>query len=197
MAGLAHNQHPLRDVEEFLGWVHGQEGRFEFVDGRVVAMAGASRTHNDLQVRLIVALARQLDGTPCRVNGSDLLIRTDPAANRRGRFADASVECEPPSHDRLIDRPAVIFQILSPETELTDRATKLREYQAMPSLRHYVLIAQDITLVEVYTRHQGDTWLYNKLESPEAVLVLTAVGVELPLRELYRDILGADAVALA
>ena len=193
MANTAQELSPLRDIEDFLDWVHGQEGRYEFVDGRIVAMAAATCAHNDLQIRLIVTLARQLERTPCRVNGSDLLIRTAPASSRRGRFADASIECDPPTHRRLSDHPAVVFEILSPDTELTDRTVKLREYQAMPSLQHYVLVAQDAPRVEVYSRKDGDAWLYRKLEGDIAVLRLESPGVALPLVELYGGILDEPA----
>jgi Uma2 family endonuclease len=180
---------PLRDVDDFLDWVQRQDGRFEFVDGRVVAMAGGTRAHSTLQTRLIVMLDARLQGGPCRVHGSDLLIRTDPGSNRRGRFADAVVECVPPTDDRMIEQPAMIFEILSAETELVDRTVKLREYQGLPSLQHYVLVAQDLALVEAYTRHSGGTWLYTKLEGQDTALRLTPPGIELPLRELYRDVL--------
>jgi Uma2 family endonuclease len=156
-------------------------------------MAGGTRAHSALQIRLAVMLDARLRDGPCRVHGSDLLIRTDPSSNRRGRFADAVVECVPPAHDRLIDQPAIIFEVLSSETELTDRTVKLREYQSLPSLQHYVLVAQSMKLVEVYSRHESGGWLYHKLESEAAVLRLIPPGIALPLAELYRGILD-DAV---
>jgi Uma2 family endonuclease len=185
MSGAAFGLPPLRDVHDFLDWVHRQDGRYEFVDGRVVAMAGGTRAHNDVQVRLIIALGRRLEGGPCRVNGPDLLVRTDPVSDRRGRFPDASVECEPPTHGRLSDRPVAVFEVLSPETELADRGVKMREYLALASLRHYVMLAQDAPLVEVYSRHGAGGWLRRELEGPDAALALDPPGVEIPLRELY------------
>jgi Uma2 family endonuclease len=174
-------------VGDFLDWVQVQDGRYEFVDGRIQAMAGGSRAHNDLQIRLIVALAARLEGGPCRVNGPDLLIRTDPVSDRRGRFPDASVECGPPSSERFSDRPCIVVEILSPETELLDRTVKMREYQSLPSLLHYVLAAQDAARVEVYSRQVGGVWLYWVLSGPDAILDLSPPGLQIPLKELYRE----------
>lgn len=75
-----------------MAWLAGRTGRYEFLDGRIVAMASGSELHNDTQVNLLAALKRKLRGGPCKPNGPDLLVRTD-AAGRRGRFPDASVTC--------------------------------------------------------------------------------------------------------
>lgn len=176
----------IRDIYDFRAWLHGQEGRFELVDGRIVAMAGASRAHNDIQINLILALGPQLRGGPCRVNGPDLLVRTE-ASGRRGRLPDASITCEPEPDPYLVTRPVVLFEILSPDTEARDRGEKWLEYQALPSLQHYVLIAQSHIRVERYRRVENG-WHYRELCGPEAVLHLDPPGVRLRLADLYESV---------
>jgi Uma2 family endonuclease len=65
-----------------------------------------------------------------------------------------------------------------------DRTDKRREYQRLPSLRHYVLIAQDALWIEAYTRSRRG-WRFEKIEGVDAQLVLEAFGIELPLAEIY------------
>jgi Uma2 family endonuclease len=174
---------PIEDLHAFRRWVHGQEGRHEFVDGRIVAMAGGSRGHNDIQVNLMGELRSRLRGGPCRANGPDLLVRT--AANgRRGRFPDASVTCGPEEDPYLVTAPTALFEILSPESEARDRGEKWQEYQSLRSLRHYVLIAQDRLRVEHFRRIENG-WHYQELSGPDAVLGLDPPGIALALRELY------------
>jgi Uma2 family endonuclease len=174
---------PLRDLHEFRAWVHGQEGRYEFVDGRITAMAGASRNHNDIQVNLIGEVRGRLRHGPCRVNGPDLLVKT--AANgQRGRFPDASVTCEREDDPYLVTKPVVLFEILSPDSETRDRGEKWQEYQTLPSLQHYVLIAQEEMRVEHYRRIETG-WHYQDIRGGEASLHLDPPGVELRLAELY------------
>ena len=179
--GTALDAPALRGIDDFLAWVQGQDGRYEFIEGRVVAMAGGSEAHNDVQVNLLSLLKTRLRGTGCKPNGPDLLVVTAP--NRRGRFPDASVSCGREDEGR-ITRPVVLFEILSPESEARDRGEKLLEYRTIPSLCHYVLIAQDAARVEVYGR-EGAVWTHAVIEGLDAVLPLPAIGVEVPVRGLY------------
>ncbi|MDX1542102.1 MAG: Uma2 family endonuclease, partial [Geminicoccaceae bacterium] len=126
----------LRNVDAFLTWVESQPERYEFVRGRLVLMAGGSERHNDIQVNLLSALRNRLRGTPCKPNGSDLLVRID---DRTGRFPNASVSCGREGGHAL-SAPVAVFEILSPITELSDRTEKWRDYQRLQSLHHYVLI---------------------------------------------------------
>jgi Uma2 family endonuclease len=180
MSEAATPQPVLADVDDFLAWVQGQRERYEFVGGRLVMMAGGTEDHNDIQVNLLAALKRRLRGGPCKPNGSDLLVRID---ERTGRFPDASVTCGREGGN-YVTAPVAIFEILSPATELLDRTDKRRDYQRLSSLRHYVLIAQDAPRIEAYTRRKRG-WRFEEIEGLDALLVLEAFAIDLPLAEVY------------
>jgi Uma2 family endonuclease len=180
MSEAATPQPMLADVDDFLAWVQGQRERYEFVGGRLVMMAGGSEDHNDIQVNLLAALKRRLSGGACKPNGSDLLVRID---ERTGRFPDASVTCGREGGN-YVTAPVAIFEILSPATELLDRTDKRRDYQRLSSLRHYVLIAQDAPRIEAYTRSKRG-WRFEEIEGVDALLVLEAFAIDLPLAEVY------------
>jgi Uma2 family endonuclease len=190
LAQLAEQAPSIVDLDDFLAWLPAQHGRYEFVDGRIVAMAGGSERHNDIQVNILLAIGTRLRGGPCKVNGPDLLVRTD-RPGRRGRFPDASITCGR-EDGGYITRPVVIFEVLSEETELVDRRDKRREYQSIPSLAHYVLVTQDVPRIEVYSRKDG-RWLFAEIEGLEATLPLDPPGIELPLAEIYAGLDFADA----
>lgn len=173
-------QPTLVDVDDFLAWVQDQRERYEFVRGRLVMMAGGSEDHNDIQINLLTALKRRLQGGPCKPNGSDLLVRID---DRTGRFPDASVTCGREGK-HYVTAPVAIFEILSPATELADRADKRRDYQRLGSLRHYVLVAQDVPRVELYSR-TSDGWRFEEIEGQSAVIPLDALEATVPLAEIY------------
>jgi Uma2 family endonuclease len=191
---VAPAQPVLRTVDDFLAWVERQHERYELARGQLVLMAGGSAAHNDIQVNLLTALRARLRGGPCRPNGPDLLLRID---DRTGRFPDASVTCGERGPNYLT-RPVVLFEILSESSEARDRGEKRREYQRLPSLAHYVLIDQAVARVEVYTRSEG-RWLFQEIEGLDATLPLDAIGVTLPLAELYDGVdlpaPGAEAAA--
>lgn len=185
MGAAAFEFQPIENVEDFWRWLQHHEGRYELVDGRIVAMAGGTVTHSNIQTNLILAIGNRLRGGPCRVNGSDILVRTKETG-RRGRFPDVNITCERET-GVLITRPLVLFEILSPDTEITDRSEKLREYQAMPSVMHYVLVAQDAMRVEIYSRDAAG-WRYAELEGDTAGLALDPPGVAVPLAEIYEGV---------
>jgi Uma2 family endonuclease len=170
----------LADVDDFLAWVQGQPERYEFAGGRLVMMAGGSEDHNDIQINLLTSLKRRLRGGPCKPNGSDLLVRID---DRTGRFPDASITCGREGR-HYITAPVAIFEILSPTTELLDRTEKRRDYQRLPSLRHYVLISQDAPRVEIYSRTTRG-WRFEEIEGMDAALPLETLRLTLPMAEIY------------
>lgn len=160
------------------------ETKAEYVDGQVLAMAGASERHNRLLSNLIMQVGPQLRGGECRIYPSDLRIKV---ANRYF-YPDASIVCgKAVFSDDLNDvvlNPTVLFEILSPSSAAYDRGVKFLSYQGIESLREYVLISQDDEIVEVYRRHRESSWLYSRVESE---IQLDSVGANLRLSELYED----------
>ena len=86
--------------------------------------------------------------------------------------------------DTLLN-PTVIVEILSPPTEGYDRGRKFRHCQTIPSLREYVLIAQDAPLVEHFARQDGGRWLYSAASDPDEHIHLPAIGCTLDLANIY------------
>nr|WP_326528495.1 Uma2 family endonuclease [Rhodoferax sp.] len=55
------------DAPAYLAWEAGQPEKHEYLDGEVLAMAGASTTHVTVAGNLFVALRTRLRGMPCSV----------------------------------------------------------------------------------------------------------------------------------
>jgi Uma2 family endonuclease len=77
------------------------------------------------------------------------------------------------------------FEILSPSTEQRDLRWKRIAYAGLPSLTHYVVIVQDAIDVVVFARDTG--FAERRYRSPHETIELPALGVSLPLSEIYRD----------
>jgi Uma2 family endonuclease len=82
----------------------------------------------------------------------------------------------------------LIVEVLSDSTERRDREKKLSLYKRIETLREYVIISQKDVLVEQYVR-QGDLWPRSEVTNLEGSIVLASVGLEIPLRRLYRKAL--------
>lgn len=169
--------------EAFLAWEERQELRHEFDGVRVVAMTGGTRAHAAIQSNLNISVGARLRGTSCRFFGGDLKVRTA----RGYRYPDGFVSCTPGTNaSTIVEDPVVLFEILSPSTAGIDSVTKNQEYAAIPSVRRYVLLAQDRIGTTVFER-AGDDWIGHVIAG-DAVLHLPEIGIELPLPELYEGL---------
>lgn len=62
-------------VEEYLAFEEKSEGRHEYFAGYIVAMAGASRQHEEISLTLAAALHAHLRGTLCRPYKGDVKLK--------------------------------------------------------------------------------------------------------------------------
>lgn len=142
-------------VAEFLDWEDRQPLRYEFDGAQTIAMTGGTRAHAAIQRNLAVALATRLRGRPCQFFGNDLKI----AVAGRIRYPDGFVTRTPgPPGEKLAREPVVIFEVLSESTAGVDMVVKNREYAATPSIRRYVVLAQDVMGATMFERIGEDWW---------------------------------------
>jgi Uma2 family endonuclease len=169
-------------LEEFLAWEERQELRHEFDGIEPVAMPGGTANHELIGARLRTLLLLRLDGKPCRAWGPTMKI----AVNERIRYPDAFVNCTPvPGKTTIVPDPVVVFEVLGPGTSYSDRIVKLREYQATPSIRRYVILEQDSVAATVYVR-RGEEWVAT-VHTANDCLRMPEIGVELSLAAIYAD----------
>jgi Uma2 family endonuclease len=173
----------------FLDWASAQDGRYEFDGLAPVAMTGGTNSHNRLQRRVMRLLEDRLSGTPCEPFGPDLGVET---VGETIRYPDAFVACSPvDGPKRIASGVTVVFEVLSRGSSRTDRIVKVREYQAVASIRRYVIIEQDSIGATVFERPDDGAWQVAVLTG-EDVLAMPEIGVSFSLTELYA---GIDLVA--
>jgi Uma2 family endonuclease len=181
---------PVFTFEEYLAKNERSSEKLEYLHGTVFAMAGGSQFHNAIGVNCIVALSNRLLGGECRVMSSDQMVSTP--AQEAAFYPDLMVICG----ERLLPRseaitsPVVVVEVLSPSTRAFDLSEKLKQYKRIASLRHIVFVESTKIEVLSYSREAGEVWpgspdLCQDLESS---LALSALGVDLPLREIYLDV---------
>lgn len=175
--------------DEYLALERHAEFKSEYLDGRIVAMTGATAAHNTITGNVHGELRARLRGTACRQFMGDM--RVQIGGGRRYAYPDVVVVCgEPRFLDGALDtllNPALIVEVLSPSTEAYDRGEKFLHYRTIESLREYVLVAQDRVLVERFVR-AGEFWTLSTLSDLDAALELTSVDCSIPLREIYYNV---------
>ena len=174
--------------EEYLATERRADRKSEYLDGRVLAMTGATERHNLIVANLIIALGSQLRGSGCRVYPSDLKVR---AGATRYFYPDVSIICGapefPPDGTDVILNPRVLIEVMSESTTAFDRGAKFLAYQQLPSLRDYLLVSQDQPLIEHFRRQDGDAWLYTRVDDTANLL---SVQARLRLGEVYAEVEG-------
>jgi len=163
--------------------------KHEYIDGYVYAMAGASKNHERIAGNIFGELRALLRNTPCEPFASDLKVKTAHAFF----YPDVMVVCEDSSrNDYYAETPVLIVEVLSQSTRRMDETLKRTAYQAMPSVREYVLIEQDFVDVEVCRRSEG--WVSQHYFLGDTV-VFESVGLALPVEEIYYRVENDDMKA--
>jgi len=183
-------QYPRMTRDEFLDWAAAREQRYEFDGFQPVAMTGGTVGHSQIAQNMYYALRRRLEGTRCRSLGPDAGVATIGDAVR---YPDALVTCtKGPDKDRIVPGVVVVFEVLSPSSERTDRIEKLREYNAVSSILRYVILEFTSVGLTVYARSKGDDpWIATPLIAGD-VLRMPEIGIEIPVDEFYE---GTDLLA--
>ena len=166
------------------------ETRHEFVDGLMFAMAGATEAHNLIALNIATTLRAAARATACRVFQSDMKYRT---AENTGYYPDVILTCDERDLGELVKRfPCLLVEVLSKSTSEVDHTEKWLNYQRIPSLNMYVMIAQDRRFLEVYTRQTDGSWRYETLEDA-GTLKFVCVNASMTLDDVYEDVIFADA----
>jgi len=191
---MATQPRTLLSPHEYLARERDAEHKSEYVDGEVVAMAGASYVHNLITANVVGALWGRLRGTPCAVVPSDLKVK----ASAKLYYPDVTVVCGEPlfldDKQDVVLNPTLIVEVLSEATKNFDRGEKFMRYRLLESLQDYILVAQDETHVEHFRRDR-ELWVLAETRDSADRLVIASIGCELPLTEVYDRVAQARARA--
>ena len=176
-------------VDEFYAFTDTRpdEEKWELIGGEPILNAAPSPMHQWIVRNVILALGLQerelnapwvvLPGLGIRVSDTD---RPEP---------DVVVT---PADQRLLDprerdtnNVIVAFEVLSPSTKGRDLPWKRTAYTGLPSLTHYVAIAQDAVDVVVFARDKN--FLEQRIRSLKEGIEMRSLGIFLPVAEIYRD----------
>ena len=173
--------------EEYLHREKNAEFRSEYFRGEIFAMAGASANHNLIVLNAGASLREQLKKKPCRVYPSDLKLRVE--ATGLYTYPDLSVVCGEPQLESnggdVLLNPVVLVEVLSDSTEAYDRGKKFEHYRTIPSLKHYVLVAQDRHSIDCFSRTPNGSWLLTSCQSLNENVELEAIDCQLAAAEVY------------
>jgi Uma2 family endonuclease len=175
-------------VEEYLEFERTSEEKYEYFDGHIYLMAGASRKHLLISGNTYANLHAQLRKGPCEIYQSDMRVKAD----RLYTYPDITVVCDTPQFageaPGTLTNPILVVEVLSPSTESYDRHKKLQHYRALESLQEYVLIEQESHHIEHYVRKSDGQWILTDTIGLDASFELPSINCTLALADVYEKV---------
>lgn len=175
---------------EYVALERASARKHEFVDGLIVAMAGARPPHNIICANVTAALVSLALGRECVTMTSDQ--RVPVPATRLYAYPDVSVTCgerrydgeDPPS----LLNPTVLVEVTSDSTEDFDRGTKFLHYQSISELRDFVIISHREHRVDHFQRQGDGEWHLSTHKADDARVELEALGGAVTLSQTYAGV---------
>lgn len=171
---------------DFLAYAEAHDGKFEFVDGLIIAHAKPTKRHQRLAIALGNLLAGHVQPRGCDVLPDTTLAPSDASDDERA--PDLMVTCDKDdlSDDevRKVRRPSLVIEILSERTAADDLGTKLLEYQAIASIREYLVIDSRKRWAVLYIRDSQELFVAPR-DYIGGSIALASLDYTLELEALY------------
>ncbi len=157
-------------------------GRYERVDGRIVAMAPERGAHLRVKGAVYKALDRAvaMAGVDCQALPDGATVETGDSDYE----PDALVNCGEPMADNAIaaPNPVIIVEVLSPGTASTDTGGKLADYFRVPSVAHYLIVHP---IRRIVTHHRRTSSSIDTLVVVNGPITMEPPGIVITVEELY------------
>ncbi len=177
-------------IQEYFRLAEASATKLEFKAGQIIDMAGATYNHNRITANILRKVGNRIEGGPCEATGGDTRVQS---MDDRYCYPDVTIVSGGPVFDPLdsettITNPQVIFEVLSPSTEVTDRGEKFFRYIRIPSMKEYFLVAQESARIESFIRQTDGSWKVGDVfEGLDSQLLIKSLDLMVPLQEIYAN----------
>jgi len=181
-------RHAYFTTEDYLEIERISPIKHEYLQGQLIAMAGASKAHVLIVGNLSALFVNHLRGTGCLSYAADMKVRL-PKLNIF-YYSDLTVTCDQrdrASNEDFILHPKLVVEVLSDSTEAFDRGDKFADYKTIPELEEYVLIHQKQILVERFQRKSENLWVPQIYREGD-IIELDSIGFACAIADLYTNL---------
>ncbi|HEY5829088.1 MAG: Uma2 family endonuclease [Hyphomicrobiaceae bacterium] len=173
-------------IEEFLAFTdtRPEEERWELIEGVPVLNPSPIDYHQIVVTNIVAFLVRAkietnapwlpLIGTGTRV----------PASIHNLPQPDVMVKEHAPTGSAVSEDGLAIFEVLSKSNTRADQAWRRRIYASVQNCQHYVTVS--LKAVEIVAYERSTDWQARALTQLDRALELPALGVAIPLADIYR-----------
>ena len=173
-------------IEEFLAFTETrpEEERWELIEGMPVLNPSPVEHHQMVVANVVTYLMSHKLRTGASWYPMPGVGTRVPISPRSLPQPDVFVK-EAAATDRPVTEDAlVLFEVLSRSNTKADQAWRRRVYASVPNCRHYVTVSLKAVEVDAYDR--DNAWGRRSLTGLADALALPALGLSMPLADIYR-----------
>lgn len=178
--------------EEFLKITEGNEERYEYIDGEVFLLSSPGMKHQIILSNMMMSLLNWFAGKKCRVFAApfDVTLLGEEIENKNVVQPDILISCDyneqRNERDRYTGIPALVVEILSPQTRSRDHVRKLEVYMIGGVSEYWIVDPKEMKVVQY---HFVEKELVEMItyDSSEVVKSIHFKGLELTLDEIFKD----------
>lgn len=181
-------QEKLYTIEEYFDIIEKSNHKNEFRNGKIVEMPGGSFAHNKIIGNVYAQLDNLLQDDYDVIHSEQAIYL--PKYNHILYADNCIIKGEPQMYQGkkiALLNPLVIIEVASKSTEKYDRFAKFEKYKSIPTFKEYVIIDQEMPIVEVFLL-KNDIWKRSIYIGLDEILKIESVGVEVKMTAIYKKI---------
>jgi len=178
--------------EEFLNITEGNEERYEYIDGEVFLLSSPGMKHQIILSNMAKYLLNWFDGKKCRVFAApfDVTLINEEINNKNVVQPDLLISCDfneqRNERDRYTGIPALVVEILSPQTRSRDHVKKLNVYLEGGVSEYWVVDPKELKVIQYYfVEKQLTEMLVYKYQ--DTVKSIHFKGLEISAADIFRE----------
>lgn len=178
--------------EEFLRITEGNEERYEYIDGEVFLLSSPGVKHQVVLSNMLTIMLIWFRGKKCRAFAApfDVTLLGEEIDSKNVVQPDILVSCDyneqRNERDRYTGVPALVVEILSPQTRRRDQVKKLKVYMDGGVSEYWIVDPKGMRVVQYYfsENESMETIVYNH---PDIVKSIRFEGLEISTEDIFRE----------
>ncbi|WP_066382551.1 MULTISPECIES: Uma2 family endonuclease [unclassified Anabaena] len=187
---MAITQQRYYTPEEYLALEETAEYKSEYIEGKIIPIAGGTVNHNQIALNFSTELNYAFKKQNYRVYMGD--VRLWIPQKRIYTYPDVMIVAGEPeflnNRTDIILNPQVIVEVLSKSTQGYDREDKFQAYRTISSLQEYLLINQHQVYVEQVSKTGKKQWNLHEYNQEDEQISLVSLPFDISLQDLYNKV---------
>ena len=176
--------------EEFRRIIDHHDDRYEYINGEIYLMSSPGMSHQLIHTHLYACLIGWFKGKKCQVFSApfDVTLVNEEQNSKHVVQPDLLISCDylekHDANDRYTGIPALVIEIMSPQTRSMDQVKKLNVYLDSGVSEYWVVDPRDqrVTLYSFVEKQLEDM---NLFKDPDVVKSIHFVGLEVPTSDIF------------